>query len=299
MIGFAIAALILTSVMIPLGIIFGLIKWRAYQANRLGIRHPISTDLLRPAGHSLSLELDDARFDMVFSMTSALMVSVIAVVVLVGASELTLFGPTMAVTMAILTWLGGMYFVVRDLLRAIQRVRNLRLGWEGEVATAEELNRLMLRGFHVFHDVPAEGFNIDHVIVGATGVFAVETKCRVKRRGGDNKDHVVRYDGQQLHFPNYVDTKPIEQAKRQAVWLSKWLTGNVGEPVKAEPAVAIPGWYVEITGRGDVIVMTPKQAAQAFGRSRSGQNVDPTVVNRVVYALDKQCRSVKPRANFL
>lgn len=227
------------------------------------------------------------------------MVSVIAVVVLVGASELTLFGPTMAVTMAILTWLGGMYFVVRDLLRAIQRVRNLRLGWEGEVATAEELNRLMLRGFHVFHDVPAEGFNIDHVIVGATGVFAVETKCRVKRRGGDNKDHVVRYDGQQLHFPNYVDTKPIEQAKRQAVWLSKWLTGNVGEPVKAEPAVAIPGWYVEITGRGDVIVMTPKQAAQAFGRSRSGQNVDPTVVNRVVYALDKQCRSVKPRANFL
>lgn len=271
MIGIAIAALVVISVLVPLGIIFGLIRWRAHQANRLGIRHPISNDLLRPAGHSISLELDDAHFEMVFSLTAALGAAIIAVAVLLGAYSVPALGPTTAVTLAILAWFGCMYYVVRDLLKSIARVRNLRLGWEGEVATAEELNRLMHKGFHVFHDVPAEGFNIDHVVVGAIGIFAVETKCRVKRRGGDSKDHVVRYDGQQLLFPNYVDRKPIDQAKRQAAWLSRWLTGNVGEPVKVEPAVAIPGWYVEATGRGEVIVLTPKQAVHAFGRSRSGK----------------------------
>lgn len=54
------------------------------------------------------------------------------------------------------------------------------------MAAAEEINQLMRQGFTTFHDVPAEpGFNIDHVIVGPTGVFAVETKGgRVRRDTG-------------------------------------------------------------------------------------------------------------------
>ena len=31
-------------------------------------------------------------------------------------------------------------------------------------------------GCQVLHDVPADSFNIDHVVVGLTGLFAVETK---------------------------------------------------------------------------------------------------------------------------
>ena len=54
----------------------------------------------------------------------------------------------------------------------------------------------MLQGFHVYHDFPAEGFNIDHIVVGAKGVFAVETKTRSKRTTANRReDATVEYDG--------------------------------------------------------------------------------------------------------
>jgi len=42
-------------------------------------------------------------------------------------------------------------------------------------------SELMLDGFRVFHDIKAKDFNIDHAIVGLSGVFAIETKTRSKR----------------------------------------------------------------------------------------------------------------------
>jgi len=56
-----------------------------------------------------------------------------------------------------------------------------QLGFQGERYVAEELNQLMADGFHVFHDVPFENYNMDHVLVGPTGVFVVETRQRGSR----------------------------------------------------------------------------------------------------------------------
>jgi hypothetical protein len=53
-----------------------------------------------------------------------------------------------------------------------------RIGYDGELATAQELNQLMRHGYYVFHDLQAENFNIDHIVIGPAGVFAVETKSR-------------------------------------------------------------------------------------------------------------------------
>jgi hypothetical protein len=53
----------------------------------------------------------------------------------------------------------------------VEKVRPLRLGFKGERAVGEELNQLLRQGFHVFHDLPFDSFNIDHVIVGPTALL--------------------------------------------------------------------------------------------------------------------------------
>lgn len=68
----------------------------------------------------------------------------------------------------------------RRLSLLLTLIRRKRLGWEGELATGEQLNRLYAQGYDVFHDIDGGGFNIDHVAVGPAGVFAIETKARVK-----------------------------------------------------------------------------------------------------------------------
>jgi nuclease-like protein len=154
----------------------------------------------------------------------------------------------------------------------------------------------MLRGCRVFHDVQAEGFNIDHVVIGSAGVFAVETKARPKRpHGTGSQGATVTYDGSVLHFPGWQEWEPLEQAKRQAEWLRKWLTSAVGEPVDVKPVLALPGWYVERKGPGDVIVINPKNAT-FLAESRGRQELTDQMIQRIAHQLEQRCRDVAPLA---
>jgi Nuclease-related domain len=61
-----------------------------------------------------------------------------------------------------------------------RRLRQLRLGRDGERCVGQFPERLHNGGSRVFHDIPAPGFNLDHVIISSHGVFAVETKTFTK-----------------------------------------------------------------------------------------------------------------------
>jgi hypothetical protein len=95
--------------------------------------------------------------------------------------RLILFGAAMAVLCFIASTIGATIL----LFRFLHRRRNDLLGYLGERAVAEYLEPLRAEGFRVFHDVPAEGrrksFNIDHVLIGPTGVSVIETKTRRKK----------------------------------------------------------------------------------------------------------------------
>ena len=42
------------------------------------------------------------------------------------------------------------------------------------------LEDLRAQGYAVFHDIPGDGFNVDHALIGPAGIFAIETKTRAK-----------------------------------------------------------------------------------------------------------------------
>jgi hypothetical protein len=68
-------------------------------------------------------------------------------------------------------------FFVRKIIKTIPITRQLRLGAIGEEAVGQFLEEKMRpMGCQVFHDVLGETFNVDHIVVGPTGVFAIETK---------------------------------------------------------------------------------------------------------------------------
>jgi nuclease-like protein len=148
----------------------------------------------------------------------------------------------------------------------------------------------------VFHDVRAEGFNIDHVVIGAAGVFAVETKARPKRpHGTGSQGATVTYDGSVLHFPGWQEREPLEHAKSRAEWLRRWLTSAVGEPVDVKPVLALPGWFVDRKASGDVIVINPKNATFLATR-RGGHELAAQIIQRLAHQLEQRCRDMAPLA---
>lgn len=186
-------------------------------------------------------------------------------------------------------------FFAYRLNRAIRQRHNEQLGLDCERAVGQELNHLMMDGCRVFHDFMADNFNIDHIVIGENGVFAIETKGRAKpNRGKGQEDVKVTYDGQSLQFPTWREQAPIEQAKRQALWLSSWLSKAVGESVSVKQALALPGWFIE-RKMPDLIIFNGKNP-QFLIKMRTDSPLSPEMVQRISHQIEQKCRDVEPQA---
>jgi hypothetical protein len=62
--------------------------------------------------------------------------------------------------------------------RPSEQARTWRRGGQGERRTARLLDRLTRDGYVVFHDlaVPGSDANLDHLVIGRSGVFVIDTK---------------------------------------------------------------------------------------------------------------------------
>lgn len=179
------------------------------------------------------------------------------------------------------------------------KLTKLRLGHTAEIATANELIGLQALGYQVFHDVQADGFNIDHLVIGKNGVFAIETKGRHKRNkdlrqtngnGNGKKGYEVFYKDGRLNFPSWTETKPIEQAQRQAQWVSQWLTKATGSPVAATPALVFPGWYVTSQSKPPFPILNHKQLVGTIPKLKT-QDLTQQQVDSIIYQVAQRCLS--------
>lgn len=182
----------------------------------------------------------------------------------------------------------GIFMIVwctwRMIFHASQR-RRYKQGLEAEQAVAQCLMRLMAEGMAVFHDFPADKFNIDHVVIGRGAVFAVETKSRKKPAAKGRESAKLSYDGKRLQFPTHSETKPLEQAAAQAQWLQKFLTSGVGETVRVIPVVALPGWYVENKAQRPEVLVSNCHNPAFMTANSFGPEFDSAMRKRIAHVL--------------
>jgi hypothetical protein len=186
-----------------------------------------------------------------------------------------------------------LYFSGRWMLEKFTLRRDCHLGLLGEKIVAEAIAPLTVDGCRIFHDVPAAGFNLDHVIVGPTGVFAVETKTRRAGRALSNRrPDEITFDGAQLIFPWGEDNFGIDQARHRAAWLGNWLRDTAGEPALPVPVLTFPGWNVTTAAAGaDVAVVSPS-AIPGLVRNRPAL-LSAAQVDHIARQLETLCRDVE------
>jgi hypothetical protein len=256
------------------------------RARREASKVPFEELRRRPAGESLRLKL--AAMDERIDELGALLVVAPLVVAMAGTfdrSQAVLFAVPAFVFCAL--WAAGFGW---RLHRLLHERANHQLGYDGERFVGEELNRLAARGFEVYHDLPFDGFNIDHVLVGRQGVFVVETKTRRKPvNGSGEKQYRVEFDGYRLHWPWGKDDYGVQQALNNARTVSEWLSKAVGEPVSAMPILTLPGWMVDrkAPGKG-VHVLNPKEIAKLC--DNKAPNLSDNLVRRIGYQLEERCK---------
>lgn len=250
---------------------------------------PLSDFTMRPAGESLRdklLELDEKINEQISLLVIFVMVASAMPLINLHISEKWIIG--------LIAFTVSLVLATRFKKLVITR-QAYELGFKGERYVGQLLDSLMREGCHVYHDIPCETktakFNIDHVVISPAGVFAVETKTYRKPKELEGKARAkVEYDGGKLHFSTgRSSAEELEQATRNAKFLSKLLTDSTGEAVLVQGVVVLPGWFVERKGRGEVMVVNPKQIAQVVIDRRSSPKLDPAAMRRICHQLGQLC----------
>lgn len=273
-------------------IVFLLLRKKRRRAKR---RSPIGIDLLRSPGHTVREQLEEATNDLTWDIVVLCVTPLAMLSVYLAQARSGLVSANGHTEIIYVVFVVGLIaWMIGKLLKAGERIDNLRAGFDAELAVGQELDQLMRTGAAVFHDFPAEGFNIDHVVISNEGVFAVETKGYTKLIGDKGKVNAkVIFDGRTLKFPTWTTSEPLEQAERQAKWLSKWATSAVGGMVVATPVLALPGWFVERTGRSSVRVYSGR-ALGSLLKTPSPQPLSDEDVQRISHQVEQRCRTVVP-----
>ena len=263
--------------------------WRKHQLKKG--KAPFTDNFLRSPGESLFSQIQDLS-----EKISMANLEFVLIPVLIGVLFIPAISASSKIFIAVVAaaYMVFLIYYITKILKLIKERRLNRLGYDGEVAAGQELNQLMLDGYNVYHDFPADKFNIDHIIVGPDAVYAVETKTRSKPRTKSNRDNYRSIsDGKTLQFHNYSSSEFIDQAERQAKWLQKWLSSAVGDHVTVKPILLLPGWYVEMVKPDGVPVLNPKVVLQFLANKE--KSLSQSLRTRIVHQLDQKCRDIEPK----
>lgn len=275
----------------PMGVVITMTLWFRHQ--RKFRRNPLTCQMLRSPGESINQRIEQLNEDLDLNLMFSLVMPLYCYSAYL-TSRCFSQKPLSPAIFSIFGLILFVFFALR-LNKIIRQRHNELLGLDCERAVGQELNHLMLDGCRVFHDFIADSFNIDHIVIGENGVFAIETKGRAKSNNGQGKDNVkVVYDGQTLQFPTWREREPIDQAKRQAAWLSNWLTSAVGEKVSVQPVLALAGWFVE-RKKNDLMIYNGKNP-KFISKMSTDCSLSPKMVQRIAHQIDQHCRDVSPLA---
>lgn len=251
------------------------------------MRSPLKDKPHRNPGQSLDDELREAIYD---ELVSPFLLAVFACV-LAGVEWFRWYSgrppePLVYSMMAV----GTVIYAGWRMLRARRRIHNLRLGRDGERAIGQFLESLRERGAKVLHDFPGQGFNIDHVVVHASGVYAVETKTYSKPERGDAR---IVYNGAGVEVMGKApERNPVTQARANAKWLKDLIRESTGKTVPVRPVVVFPGWFVEVTAEAkasDVWVLNPRMLPGFIGSS--AVQIEPADAQMVAFHLSRYART--------
>ena len=297
----------------------GLLLWQRRRRSQRRERPPIQTKLLRPPGHTLAIWLQE-REEGLFTPIAVLALcagglfagwaAVGPILVSSGVAQwradhggwvaflrMPLLPATLSCACGTIGFLAGAGYGLVRTSRLCNEIHWLRLGLRGEQAVAEKLLELAPEGYRTFHDFPAaKNWNIDHVLVGPPGVFAIETKTRSKRKAPPGKkDQEVLYDGKVLRFPWFTDNKASEQATANAQWLGNYLRKSTGiESLWVPGLLVIPGWYVayENDPRNHAVQAMPESRLAKHLRGLP-RTLNDQQIQQIAFQVEQKCRDVE------
>jgi hypothetical protein len=125
------------------------------------------------------------------------------------------------------------------LARTVFAYREVRFVRDANVAVGHQLQQISTGANRVFHDVKTSAGVVDHVLVGQTGVYAINVVPRRAARNGS-----AGLKNNHLLFSNGIEPVPIVDITASALRLEKEISKLLGHNVHVRSVIAVPGWNI-------------------------------------------------------
>lgn len=217
------------------------------------MKSPLKNNALRNPGQSGNEYIQNYILDK--ALPPILFAAMLAILAFIEWYRWATNSPPMPIPFTILAVIAVVYAVIR-LINSRNTIRALKLGRDGEIIVGQELEPLIENGAKIFHDIPGDGFNLDHVIMHKNGIYVVETKTFSKPEKGNPE---INYrDGKIYVNGKERDKDAVMQVKAACNWLKKVLKESTGKDCNPRPVLVFPGWFVKKSANDNVWVLNPK-----------------------------------------
>ena len=117
--------------------------------------------------------------------------------------------------------------------------RKVRFVRDANVAIGHQLQKISTGANRIFHDVGTSAGIVDHVLVGRSGIYAINV---VARRGRRNGSATLRDSC--LSFSGLDEKTPIVDITASTVRLEKEVCRLLGHKIRVRSVIAVPGWNI-------------------------------------------------------
>ena len=273
-------------------LVIALVLWLFEQERKKNRFSPFTEKMLRSPGYSLNKQLEEKGDNLLIPFMTVALTPFIFVHFLKDVNfETRLFTG--------LVFLLPIIWAINRIRKDFKEIRKLRLGFEGEVYTGQELNYLMRQGAWVYHDIPYKYGNIDHIIVSKAGIFTVETKAvRKPMNDTGGKEFKVSVNNGSLVFPHFTTSKPIKQVQMHTKHLKEFLFRKTGYNYPVYSMVALPGWCIDIgNNKNGFLVFNPKRK-DFIERYLQDQKISDNDVKRAAIEIEEFARTVSTNTDI-
>jgi hypothetical protein len=176
-------------------------------------------------------------------------------------------------------------FVTYRLGRTILEWRRICFVRDANVAVGHQLQRIAAGHGRAYHDVRTPAGVIDHVMVGSSGVYAVNVIARRHLRQGS-----AMLKGNQVVFSHGGDPEPIVDINARCKQLQKQFRSETGSDIRVRSVIAVPGWDIARQNDEDHLLVNERTLPMITGwRSRSDHLLNEDVSSLQDY-LTGLCR---------
>lgn len=130
-------------------------------------------------------------------------------------------------------------FAAWRLGRTILARHQVKFVRDANIAIGHQLQKISTGTNRVFHDVETSAGVVDHVLVGQTGIYAVNV---IARRGGKDGNAVL--DDNELRFSNSKKQASVVEITASSARLEKEICHLLGHKIRVRSVIAVPGWEI-------------------------------------------------------